>query len=105
MNKGFSLDCHHSINAHVSTIAWTFHVELRGLSSICRFLTSPATATLVSTLALSRIDHGSSMLFGSNHDLTSHLQRIHNYAARVIMRLPRSSNIYLKMHDLCVLYI
>ena len=30
---------------------------------------------------------------GSTHDVTSHLQRIQNYAARVIMRLPKSSSI------------
>ena len=40
-----------------------------------------------------KIDHCSSLLFGSTHDVTSHLLRIQNYAARVILRLPRSSNI------------
>ena len=34
-----------------------------------------------------------SLLFGSTHDVTSHLQRIQNYAARVILRLRKSSNI------------
>ena len=52
---------------------------------------STATATLVSAFALSRIDYCSSLLFGSTHDVTSHLQRIQNYAARVILRLPKSS--------------
>ena len=63
------------------------------LASIGRFLTSTATATLISALVLSRIDYCSSLLFGSTHDVISHLQRIQNYAARVILRLPRSSNI------------
>ena len=35
----------------------------------------------------------SSLLFGSTHDVTSHLQRIHNNAVRVILRLPKSSSI------------
>ena len=30
-------------------------------------------------------------MFGSTHDVTSHLQRMQNYAPRVIMRLPMSS--------------
>ena len=49
----------------------------------------------VSNLAfdLSRIDYCSSLLFGSTHDVTSHLQRIQNYAAGVILRLPKSSSI------------
>ena len=32
-------------------------------------------------------------MFGSTHDVTSHLQRIQNYAARVTLRLPMSSSI------------
>ena len=33
------------------------------------------------------------LIFGSTHDVTSHLQRIQNYAARVILRLPKSYSI------------
>ena len=52
-----------------------------------------ATDTLVSAFALSRIDYCSSLLFGSIHDVIFHLQRIQNYAARVILCLPMSSSI------------
>ena len=92
-NFGFTLDCHLTMNAHVSNIARTCYFELRRLASIRRFLTSTATATLVSAFVLSRIDYCNSLLFGSTHDVTSHLQRIQNYAARVILRLPMSSSI------------
>ena len=92
-NLGFSLDCHLTVNAHVSYIARTCYFELRRLASIRRFLTSTATATLVSAFVLSRIDYCNSLLFGSTHDVTSHLQRIQNNAARVILRLPISSSI------------
>ena len=76
------------MNEHVSAIARTFNFELCHLESIRRFLTSTATATLVSAFVLSRIDYCNSLLFVSTHDVTSHLQRIQNYAARVILRLP-----------------
>ena len=89
MHLGFTLDCHLTMNAHVSNIARTCYFELRRLASIRRFLTSTATATLVSAFVLSRIDYCDSLLF----DVTSHLQWIQNYAARVILRLPRSSSI------------
>ena len=92
-NLGFTLDCHLTMNAHVTNIARTCYFELRRLASICRFLTSTATATLVSVVVMSRIDYYNSLLFGSTHDVTFHLQRIQNYAARVILRLPKSSNI------------
>ena len=49
-NLGFTLDCHLTMNAHVSNIARTCYFELRRLASIRRFLTSTATATLVSAL-------------------------------------------------------
>ena len=87
------------MNAHVSNIARTCYFELRRLAFICRFLTSTATATLVSAFVLSRIDYCNSLLFGSTH-VTSHLQRIQNYAARVILRLPRSSSITIQLKSL-----
>ena len=52
-NLGFTLDCHFTMNAHVSNIARTCYLELRSLECIRRFLTSTATATLVSALVLS----------------------------------------------------
>ena len=99
-NLGFTLDCHLTMNAHVSNIARTWYIELRRLASIRRFLTSTATATLVSAFALSRIDYCNSLLFGSTHDVTSHLQRIQNYAARVILCLPMSSSITIHLKSL-----
>ena len=92
-NLGITLDCHLTMNAHVSNIARTCCFELRRLASICRCLTSTATTTLVSAFVLSRIDYCNSLLFGSTHDVTSHLQRIQNYAARVILHIPKSSSI------------
>ena len=81
------------MNAHVSNITRTCYFELHRLASIRRFLTSTATATLVSAVVLSRIDYCNSLLFGSTHDVTSHLQRMQYYAARVIMRLLKSFGI------------
>ena len=99
-NLGFTLDCHLTMNAHVSNIARTCYFELRRLAYIRRFLTSTATATLVSAFVLSRIDYCNSLLFGSTLDVTSHLQRIQNYAARVILRLPMSSRITIHLKSL-----
>ena len=41
-----------------------------------------------------------SLLFGSTHDVTSHLQRILNYAARVMLRLPMSCSITIHLKSL-----
>ena len=69
-NLCFTLDCHLTMNAHVSNIARTCYFELRRLASIRRFLTSTATAALVYAFVLSRIDYCNSLLFGSTHDVT-----------------------------------
>ena len=98
-NLGFTLDCHLTMNAHVSNIARTCYFELRRLASIRRFLTSTATATLVSAFVLSRIGNCNSLLFGSTH-VTSHLQRIQNYAAQVILCLPKLSCITTQLKSL-----
>ena len=99
-NLGFTMDCHLTMNAHVCNIARTCYFELHSLASIRRFLTSTATATLVSDFVLSRIDYYNSLLFGSTNDVTSHLQRIQNYAARVIFRLPMSSSMTIHLKSL-----
>ena len=88
-NLSLTLDCHLTMNAHVSNIARTCYFDLRRLASIRRSLASTATATLVSASVLSRIDYCNSLLSGSTHVVTSHLQRIQNYAVRVIFCLPK----------------
>ena len=99
-NLGLTLDCHLTMNAHVSNIARKCYFELRHLASIRGFLSSTATATLVSAFVLSRINYCNSLLFGSTHDVTSHLQRILNYAARVILRLPMLSSMTIHLKSL-----
>ena len=81
------------MNEHVSTISQTCHFKLCCLTSICRFCANTATATPVFAFVLSKIDYCNSLLFGSTHDVTSHLQRMQNYAARVILHLQKSSSI------------
>ena len=52
-NLGFTLDCHHTMNAHLSNIARTCYFNMLRLAFIRRFLTSTATATIVSSFVLS----------------------------------------------------
>ena len=75
-NLGFTLDCHLTMNEHVSTIAQTCYYELHRLASINRFLSSTSTATLVSAFVLSRIGYSNSLLFDFTHDVTFYFQKI-----------------------------
>ena len=100
LKLGFTLDCNLMMNAHFSNIARTCYIGQRRLASIRRFLTSTASATHVSAFVLSRIYYCNSPLLGSTPDVTSHLQRIHKYSARVILRLPTSSSITIHLISL-----
>ena len=53
---GFTLDCHLTMNAHVSNIARTCYLELRRLSYIRRFLTSTAQKKRSTPLSFINID-------------------------------------------------
>ena len=86
-NIGHTVHFHLTMNAHVSNIARTCYFELRRLAFIRRFLTSTATVKIVSAFGLSRIDYCNSLLFGSTHDVTFHLQRIHNYELQALTSL------------------
>ena len=73
-NFGFTLGCHLTAKAHVSNIARTCYFKLRYLTSICRFLTSTVTATLVSAFVcqeLTTVTHCCLV-----HDVISQLQQI-----------------------------
>ena len=82
-NLSFTLDCHLTVNAHISKIARTCYFELRRLAFICRFMTSTASVTLVSAFVLSRIDYCNSLLFGSTQlvlsQVSSHLNSHNRY--------------------------
>ena len=81
------------MNEHVSINYQICYFKICRMTSICRFLTNTATATLVSAFVLPRIDFCNSLLLGSTHDVTPHVEQTMNYAARVILRFQKSSNI------------
>ena len=55
-NLGFTLDCHLTMNTHVSNIARTCYIEQRRLASIRRLLTSTATLAPAHTPCLFSIN-------------------------------------------------
>ena len=89
-NFGLALDCRLAMNEHVSVIARTCCFDLRRLSSIRRFPTNTVTDTLVSAFVLPIIDYCNSLLFGSIHDVTSHLNGTINTELCTSSNLARS---------------
>jgi hypothetical protein len=89
---GFHLDCHLEMKAHVQNVIKTANFELRKIGSIRCYLTTHATATLVSSLVLSRLDYCNSLLYGCHDYLIDKLQRIQNNCARMVLRIPKRSH-------------
>ena len=59
------------------------------MTSIRRFLTEDATKTLVTSYIPSRLDYSNCLLMGTPNSVTQPLQKIQNFAARLVLLAPR----------------
>ena len=74
---------------HVIKICQTAYFELKRISSICRFLTEDGTKTLVTSYILSGLDYCNCLLMGTPNSVIQPLQKIQNFAARLVLLAPR----------------
>ena len=88
-NLGFILDLKLSLKKHVIKVCQTACFELKRISSICRFLTEDATKTLVTSYILSQLDCCNCLLMGTPNSVIQPLQKIENFAARLVLLAPR----------------
>ena len=70
-------------------ICQTAYFELKRISSIRRFLTEDAAKTLVTSCILSRLDYCNCLLMGTPNSVIQPLQKIQNFAARLVLLAPR----------------
>ena len=70
-------------------ICQTAYFELKRISSIRRFLTEDATKALVTSYILSRLDYCNCLLMGTPNSVLQPLQKIQNFAARLVLLAPR----------------
>ena len=87
-NLGFILDSKLSMKKHMK-ICQTAYFELKRISSIRRFLTEDATKILVTSYILSRLDYCNCLLMGTPNFVIEPLQKIQNFAARLVLLAPR----------------
>ena len=92
-NLGVMFDNSLSMNVQINKLCQAGYLELRRISSIRHYLTREATATLVSSLVLSRLDYANSLLAGLPQKCTDKLQRVMNCAARLIYRSSKRDHI------------
>ena len=87
-NLGFILDSKLSMKKHIIKICQTAYFELKHISSICRFPTEDATKTLVTSYILSWLDYCNCLLTGTPNSVIQPLQKIQNFAARLVLLAP-----------------
>ena len=84
-----SLDSESFINAKCKS---AIH-SLRNISRVRRCLTMEAAKTLVHAYVTSKLDYCNGLLYGVPASAMQRLQRVQNYAARVISRVPKYAHI------------
>ena len=87
-NLGFILDLKLSMKKHVIKICQTAYFELKRSSSFRRFLTEDTTKTPVISYILSRLDYCNCLLMGTSNCVIQSLQKIQNFAARLVLLAP-----------------
>jgi hypothetical protein len=88
-NLGFVLDSKLTMKKHVVSICQSAYCELRRISSIRRYLTKEATQVLVTSCILSKLDYCNSLLMGTDLVVTNPMQKVQNFAARLIFGASR----------------
>ena len=78
---------------HVTTVCQIAYYELRRISSIRRYLTKEATQTLVTSCILSRLDYCNVLLMGTDLVVTKPMQKVQNFAARLIFGASRRQSV------------
>jgi hypothetical protein len=92
-NLGVILDNTLSMKQHISSVSRTCYFQLRRIATIRKYLTTDATAKLVTSTILTRLDYCNSLLAGLPSSSISRLQRIQNCSARLVLRRKKIDHI------------
>lgn len=75
-----------SMEHQASAITKACFYQIRNIGRIRSLISVEACKTLVCSLVTSRLDYGNALLYGTNTNIISKLQRVQNTAARLITR-------------------
>ena len=78
---------------HVNHVTRQCFMHLRNIAKVRQFLTCDALQSLIRAMVTSRLDYGNALLCGIFERLTTGLQRVQNYAARLIAGASRGDHI------------
>ena len=92
-NLGVQLDSGLSMEQQVQSICQNANFQLRNIGKIRNLIDRETCKLLVHSFVTSRLDYCNSLLFDVNDYTISKLQKIQNYAARIITRTKKSEHI------------
>ena len=92
-NLGVIFDRFMTMEKFINAKCQSAMFNLRAISKIRRHLDMDTTRTLIQALVMSRLDYSNSVLYGVNIKFLQKLQRVQNYAARVISKTRRRDHI------------
>ena len=91
-NIGVFIDRHLDMKKQVSQAVSACSFYLRHINQISHFLPKPTKERVINAIITSRLDYCNALLYGTSVVNIACLQRIHNSAARLILRCPRSES-------------
>ena len=91
-NLGIFIEETLSMDCAVSHIRKCCYLELRKIAQLRPFINEDATAKLVLSLVISRLDYCNALFYNMSNENTQKLQLIQNYAARLVKRAPKRSS-------------
>ena len=90
---GVYIDATLSMAKHIDHISRSVYFEIRRISSIRHLLTTKATAQLMCSLVLSRLDGCNSLLVDINCDQIYRLQKVQNNASKAVFGKNRHKHV------------
>ncbi|KAK2185064.1 hypothetical protein NP493_246g00027 [Ridgeia piscesae] len=100
-NLGVVIDHHLDFKKQVSSIVIVCSFHLRHINKMSRYLPMVTKERVVNAIITSWLDYCNCLLYGTSVNNIARLQRIHNSAARLILRRPRRDS---AMPLLCILH-
>ena len=81
---GIQLDSCLNLDGHINNVVSECFYHLRNISKIKRYLTDQQTQKVVHAFVSSKIDYSNSLFYGLKACTLNKLQRVQNYAARIV---------------------
>ena len=92
-NIGVMMDCHTTMEAHVSSICKSAYGQLHNISKLRRYVDRDSLEIIIHAFVTTKLDFCNSVLCGIGSSLSAKLQRVQNTAARILTGHSRYNHI------------